>query len=125
MVDAAIFKNKIVSLISQDYQVEFLGHDFNQIVSLLTEAKAEKIYRWVLEVIGKTIRPIVSNSPKTYKNWAVKELLVFRHPFTIQNNEYRILFVKVKNLIYIEFHLGDHRYYDKVRKDLALKKSGY
>jgi len=24
---------------------------------------------------------------------------------------------------FIEFHLGDHKYYDKVRKDLDLKKN--
>ncbi len=33
--------------------------------------------------------------------------------------------VKVKNSIYIEFHLGGHKYYDKVRKDLDIKKGNY
>lgn len=48
------------------------------------------------------------------------ELLVFRYPFSIQNTSYRILLVKVKNSFSIEFHLGDHKYYDKVRTDLNL-----
>ena len=34
---------------------------------------------------------------------------------------FEIVDLKVKNSIYIEFHLGDHKYYDKVRKDLNLK----
>jgi len=25
----------------------------------------------------------------------------------------------------IEFHLGNHKYYDKIRKDLTLKKGDY
>ncbi|MFH0876261.1 MAG: hypothetical protein V1859_10070 [archaeon] len=53
------------------------------------------------------------------------ELLTFRHAFNLDNIEYRILFVKVKNSIYIEFHLGDHKYYDKVRKSLGLTKRNY
>jgi hypothetical protein len=55
----------------------------------------------------------------------MNQLLVFRHPMTIAKNEYRILFVKVKNSFYIEFHLGDHKYYDKVRKSMDLKKTSY
>jgi len=89
----------------------------------LTEIKAEKIYAWLKEVIDKKIQPIVIGSKKQYKDWMVSELLTFRYPFSIDNTEYRILFVKVKNSIYIEFHLGDHKYYDKVRKELDLKKN--
>ena len=32
MVDSEEFKNKIESIISQDYKVEYLGKDFDQIV---------------------------------------------------------------------------------------------
>ena len=71
----------------------------------------------------KKIQPIIIGSKKQYKYWSVNELLTFRYPFSIENTEYRILFVKVKNSIYIEFHLGDHKYYDKVRKELDLKKN--
>ena len=91
------------------------------------------ISRVVLEHAQKyTINPLVKlqwhisdSSRKPYKEWTISELLTFRYPFSIGNTEYRILFVKVKNSIYIEFHLGDHKYYDKVRKDLDLKKSSY
>lgn len=31
----------------------------------------------------------------------------------------------LKNSLYIEFHVDNHKYYDKVRKDLSLKKSSY
>ena len=103
--------------------VEFLGKNFDQIVKLVTESKAEKIYAWLEEVMQKKIQPIIVGSKKQYKQWSINELLTFRYPFSIDNTEYRILFVKVKNSIYIEFHLGDHKYYDKVRKELDLKKN--
>ncbi len=125
MVNPDEFKKKIETFISQDYQVEFLGKNFDQIVNLLTENKTEKIYQWMRDIVDRKIQPISIGSKKPYKEWAVSELLTFRYPFSIENTEYRILFVKVKNSVYIEFHLGDHKYYDKVRKDLNLKKSNY
>lgn len=125
MVDSDGFKKRIESIVEQNYKVEFLGKDFDCIAGLLTEAKADKIYQWVENVIKRDIQPILIGSKKSYKDWTISELLTFRYPFSIGNTEYRILFVKVKNSIYIEFHLGDHKYYDKVRKDLKLKKSSY
>lgn len=125
MVNPSEFKHKIEESLSQDYKVEFLGKNFEQIVNLLTEHKAEKIYQWIKDIVAKKIEPISIGSKKPYKEWAVSELLTFRYPFGIGNTEYRILFVKVKNSVYVEFHLGDHKYYDKVRKDLDLKKSNY
>ena len=123
MVDSIEFKEKVESLVSQDYNLEFLSKNFNQIVNLLTETKAEKIYTWLEKVIKKEVQPILIGSKKPYKEWKINELLTFRYPFSIKNTEYRILFVKVKNSLYIEFHLGDHKYYDKVRKNLDLKKN--
>ncbi len=125
MVSPDEFKKRIEVSIPQDYRVEFLGKNFDQIVNLLTEHKAEKIYLWVKDIAERKIEPISIGSKKPYKEWIVSELLTFRYPFSIENTEYRILFVKVKNSVYIEFHLGDHKYYDKVRKDLDLKKSNY
>jgi len=125
MVNPDEFRNRIEISISQDYKVEFLGKNFDQIVGLLTETKADKIYQWVKDILERKIQPISVGSKKSYKNWTISELLAFRYPFSIENNEHRILFVKVKNYVYIEFHLGDHKYYDKVRKDLDLKKSNY
>ena len=125
MVNPEEFQKKIEAIISQEYKVEFLGKNFNQIVNLLTEAKAESIYKWVEKAVEKKIQPIFIGSKNKYKEWEVSELLTFRYPFSIGNTAYRVLFVKVKNSIYIEFHLGDHKYYDKVRKELDLKKSSY
>lgn len=125
MVNPDEFKKRIEASISQDYSVEFLGKNFDQIVNLLTEHKAGKMYQWVKNIAERKIEPISIGSKKPYKEWSVSELLTFRYPFSIENTEYRILFVKVKNSVYIEFHLGDHKYYDKVRKDLDLKKSNY
>ena len=125
MVDSNEFGKKIENILAQEYGVEFLGKDFNQVVELLTDIKAEKICNWVDNIVKNRIEPIFIGSEKPYKSWTINELLTFRYPFTISNSEYRILFVKVKNSVYIEFHLGDHKYYDKVRKDLGLKKSSY
>lgn len=123
MAEPKEFKKRIEESLSQDYNVEFLGDNFDRIANLLTEAKAEKIYQWVARVMQREIQPIFVGSKKQYKAWAVSELLTFRYPFDVGGTEYRVLFVKVKNSIYIEFHLGDHKYYDKVRKDLDIKKS--
>jgi len=123
MVNPKEFKNKVEKLVLQDYKVEFLGKNFDLIVNSLTDIKAEKIYKWVKDVMINNIQPILIGSKKPYKEWRISELLTFRYPFSIGKTEYRIMFVKVKNSIYIEFHLGDHKYYDKVRKELNLKKS--
>ena len=120
MVNPAHFKKRILEIVSQEYEVEFLGKDFDHIANLLSDTKADRISLWVQKVVQNTIQPILIGSKKQYKQWTVRELLTFRYPFRIGNTEYRILFIKVKNSIYLEFHLGDHRYYDKVRKDLDL-----
>ena len=125
MVNPEEFKGKIKEIVSQQYNIEFLGNNFDQIVNFLTEIKAKKIYQWISKVIEREIQPIFIGSKKPYKEWSLNQLLVFRYPFSIGKTEYRILFVKVKDSIYIEFHLGDHKYYDKVRKDLNLKKTSY
>ncbi len=125
MTNPEDFKRRISESISQEYEVEYLGKNFDQIVIILTEVKVEKIYQWVKDIGVKKIQPITIGSNKTYKEWEVCDFLAFRYPFSIGLTEYRILFVKVKNSVYIEFHLGDHKYYDKVRKDLDLKKSSY
>ncbi len=120
MVASEEFKKKIKELISQEYQIEFLGTNLDHIIELLTEIKAQKIYQWIEEILQRKVQPIVIGSKEPYKEWNANELLTFRYPFSIGNTEYRILLVKVKNSVYIEFHLGDHKYYDKVRKNLAL-----
>jgi hypothetical protein len=122
MVDQQQFRRNIEKIVKQEYKVEFLGKNFDQIVSLLTPVKEKKIYDWITGVIEKEIQPILIGTKKSYKEWTMNQLLTFRYPFSVGNTEYRILFVKVKNSIYIEFHLGNHKYYDKVRKDLGLKK---
>ncbi len=125
MVNPQEFKDKIRSIISQEYSLDFLGSNFEQIASLISDLKAEGIYRWIQDVLERKIQPITIGSKKRYKLWTVNELMSFRYPFNIDGVDYRILFIKVKNSFYIEFHLGDHKYYDKVRKDLNLKKGGY
>ena len=122
MVNAEEFKGKIVTILTQNYEIKFLGKNFDKIVSFLSETKAEKIYNWIEEVVTEEFQPILIASKKPYKDWTIKQLLTFRYPFSVNNTEYRILLVKIKNSVYIEFHLGDHKYYDKVRKELDLKR---
>ncbi len=123
MANTEGFKGRIRELITQDSQIEFLGSKFDVIAGMINEAKKEEIYQWIKRIINKDIRPIKIASKKRYKNWQINELMTFRHAFRINNNEYRILFVKLKNSFYIEFHLGDHKYYDKIRKELIVKDS--
>ena len=125
MVEPQDFKNKIRDLISQEYNLEFLGNNFDQIVNLISDTKAQSINSWIQETIERKVQPITIGSKKQYKDWKINELMTFRHAFNLANVEYRILFVKIKNSFYIEFHLGDHKYYDKVRKSLDLKKGSY
>jgi hypothetical protein len=114
MVDAQEFKQHIRAMLTQQHRVEFLGENFDKIASALSESKASKIYVWIEEVIRRDAQPITINSSKRYKEWPAKELLVFRYPFTESGNQHSILLVKVRNSFYIEFHLGDHKYYDRI-----------
>jgi len=113
------FKTDILNLLNQNYKIEFLGNDFDKICSRLTFSRADKIYVWIRRVVSRRVQPIIIGNRGEYKDWSSNELLIFRYPFRIGNDEYRILFVKVKNSIYIEFHLGNHKYYDRIRKDMA------
>ena len=88
MVNSDDFKSKIVSLISQDYEIKFLGKNFDKIVGFLSETKAEKIYVWINDVVNEQFQPILIASKKPYKDWEVKQLLTFRYPFSINNTEY-------------------------------------
>ena len=125
MVDPKIFKIRIRKLISQKYKIEFLGDNLDKIINKISDIKAEKVYDWIKRVTNKNIQPITVGSKKKYKEWEVYNLLFFRKEMKIDHTEYRIFFMKVKNLFYIEFHLGKHSYYDKLRKKLDLTKKNY
>jgi len=87
MVNPDEFKKKIQKFVLQQYKVEFLGNNFDQIVSLLLDSKAQRIYDWIKEVLEKRFQPIIIGSKKPYKEWSVNELLTFRYPFSIENTE--------------------------------------
>ncbi len=125
MVDVEKFKENIRNRMSQDYRLEFLGDNFVKTVKLLSETKSEKIYEWIENIIKGDIHALSVGSKKKYKDWSVYELLFFRKDMNIKNINYRIFFIKVKNSCYIEFHLGKHKYYDKLRKQLDLTKKDY
>src|SRR3989338_7526423 len=37
----------------------------------------------------------------------------------------RCIIIKIKNGVFCEIHLADHKYYDEMRKELGLKESSY
>ena len=120
MVNPADFKKEIEKRILQGYSIEFLGESFDKIVKEISLPRAEKIYSWIEKIIKNEVQPVRKISDKKYKSWHLYELLTFIHKLEINNNEYRIMFIKLKNSFYIEFHLGNHKYYDKIRSKLEL-----
>lgn len=121
MVELQEFKNIITGMISQKYELKFLGKNFKKTVNSLSEIQAQKIYDWIEKTIETKQKIITKKGQKKYKTWQTRELISFRYALKINNIAYRILLVKVKNEFYIEFHLGNHSYYDDIRKDLNLK----
>lgn len=49
----------------------------------------------------------------------VREILIFIKKIGSSN---RCIVLKIKNGVFTEIHLGDHDYYDRLRKILGLKK---
>jgi len=125
VVDSQTFKEEIRKRILQDYSIEFLGENFEEICKQISDPRAEKIYAWIENVIKNKVQPIIKASDKRYKQWQIYELLTFIYKIEIKNTEYRIIFIKLKNSFYIEFHLGTHKYYDKLRSKLELTPKKY
>lgn len=126
MVNADEFKGKIEKIISQDFGIGFFGDDFNKTIKQLTETKANSVYSWVEEVKKNNIVPIMKNRPdKKYKGTPLTKILSFRKEITISGNDHRIMLIKIKADGYIEFHIGKHKYYDKLRRDLGLTEKKY
>jgi hypothetical protein len=76
--------------------------------------------------VSKEIQPIIARkSSKKYKEWDIHQLLSFRKEIDINGVSYRVMMLKVKNSFYIEFHLGQHSYYDKLRNMLGLTNKKY
>jgi hypothetical protein len=125
MVEQETFKKELRKRIAQDYDIEFLGDNFDGICRQISDSQAEKIYAWVEKVIKEEIYPIPKTSDRKYKQWHAYQLLTFVNKLNINSKEYRILLIKLKNSFYIEFHLGTHKYYDKLRSRLDLTPKKY
>lgn len=126
MVEPKVFRERVIDIMSQDYKIEFLGEDFDNAVGLLSETKAAKVYHWVQQVVDEKIAPIMKNiQNRKYKSMPLNQLMSFRKEIQISGNDYRIMVIKIKGSYYIEFHIGKHKYYDKLRKDLGLTKKDY
>ena len=125
MVNPDEFKKEIKNRVLQNFSIEFLGDDFDDICKKISDPRAKKIYDWIDKVLKNDIQPVLKASNKNYKSWRLYELLTFVHKLEIKGSEYRILFIKLKNSFYIEFHLGSHKYYDKLRSRLDLSNKNY
>lgn len=122
MVDINNFKKGVIEILNQK-EILFEGKNFEKIINIISEVQEEKIFNWLKRVKNKEEKELLIHLNLKYKNWKLSELLTFRYAFSINNIEYRILVVKVKNENFIEFHLGNHKYYDKKTGELFLKKS--
>lgn len=91
----------------------------------LTEKQAEDVYAWIRDVVAKKIIPVLTQSAKKYKSWKINDLLSFIKKINVLKQEKRIILIKVKNEDFIEFHMGKHEYYDKLRKQLDLTRKNY
>ena len=84
------FKNIVCEILGQ--KINFLGKDHEHIIQQLSLQQSEKIFVWTADIVSKLIQAI-----------PFRELLAFRYAFSMENNEYRILVVKIKNDVFIEF----------------------
>ena len=55
MVDPTSFKKEIRKRILQEYSIEFLGDNFDNICRQISDLRAEKIYVWIERVIRDEI----------------------------------------------------------------------
>ena len=125
MVDPNIFRQTIQNMLKQDYKIEFYGTNFDKTIQVLSERKMQQIYSWIKQIIENRIRPLITNKNASYKEVPLNQILTFRKEISINNNEHRIMLLKIKNLNYIELHLGTHKYYDQLRRSLGLTNKKY
>ncbi|HII16707.1 TPA: hypothetical protein HA361_02215 [Candidatus Woesearchaeota archaeon] len=50
MVNPESFRKKVRGIVSHEGKIEFLGNNFDGIVSLLTTSKEARIYQWLEEL---------------------------------------------------------------------------
>ena len=84
-----------------------------------------EIYDTVLNREVKISYEVKNIKNKNYKGIPLNHLLSFRKEIKISGNDHRIMLIKIKSEHYIEFHLGKHKYYDRLRKELGLTKKDY
>lgn len=121
MVNVKLFKKTVKKLLYQNNDIQFLGQNFNKIVFSFSDGQADDIYSWMKRIIARSEKEIRPRISKKYFGFNSKELITFLKRISVDGVAYRILLVKVKNSFYIEFHLGNHDYYDKTRLKLGLK----
>lgn len=122
MLNIILFKEKVKEILNEE-NISFEGKNLDKIINSISETQFEKIIVWLNEIKKDTAKVLKRNLNLKYKSWKLSDLLTFRYPFIINDIEYRILVIKIKNGDFIEFHLGNHKYYDKKTGELFLKKS--
>jgi len=121
MVNVEEFKKKIKESLSEEYKIGFYGDNFDKTIKILTDTQFQEILVWVKTVTDREADEIRRMSNKKYKGIKIRDLIIFRKAIQITGKNYRAMLLKIKNNGYIEFHLGTHKYYDKLRSDLNLR----
>lgn len=86
--------------------------DFDLYAEGLKENMQESLVEWCRQLKDKEIRPLQSETQK--------EVIVFVKRVGSTN---RCIVLKIVNDVFKEVHLADHAYYNKIMKNLGLKKS--
>jgi 23S rRNA pseudoU1915 N3-methylase RlmH len=86
--------------------------DFNKYAEGLKQVMQERFVNWCKQVKEKEIQAIPSKTKE--------EVLVFVKKIGSTN---RCIVLKIVNDEFKEIHLADHDYYNKIMKNLGLKKS--
>ena len=106
-MDLESLKQKVRTILGD--QVVF-NKEFDEIADNVKNFE-ENILPWCTALKDGLIKAV----PSSYLNGS----LVFINRIGSSN---RCVVIKVKNGVFCEFHLGDHRYYDYLRKKLGIKE---
>lgn len=95
-------------------QVEF-NKDMSKILPNMKSGQIDSLIEWCYKVKEGKIRG----------ERGKKDGEIYFLTFKKIGDNTRSIIVKLKNSDFIEFHLGNHNYYDSVREDFGIKKNTY
>lgn len=105
-------QNKIEEIFGS--QIKF-NKEMKNSFSLLKEGQIENLIEWCEKVKNEEIPA----------HRGIRDGESFFLTFKKFGNKARSIVIKIKNGEYIEFHLGNHDYYDNIREEYGLKQNSY